>query len=385
VTTRMALARIIIGTSLVLLGGCASEPLPLIAAGTRSPEIANPQIDAALGEKLQENEKEIAGKIAAAIEVGMRRRFVAGQRARRDAHPKSHGCVAAKFKVARSLPEDLAKGVFVRGKTYDALIRFSNADEDANRPDFEGDGRGMAIKLLGVPGEKLLNIEQESTTQDFIMISHPVFLIDNISDYLFLLELNNSDRLLTKIFRPITIPFALGLKGTSIAWATTAKKIANPLYARYWSTVPYQLGTDAGRKAIKFSARPCFEGDPKLPTNPSANFLREAMAQTLENGAACMEFLVQPRTSSAMSVENSQVEWLEANAPFHKVASISIPKQKFDTLEQNNICENLSFNPWHALPEHRPLGSINRLRKVIYPYLRQVRQELNSLPVNNSD
>ena len=92
-----------------------------------------------------------------------------------------------------------------------------------------------------------------------------------------------------------------------------------------------------------------------------------------------MDFLVQPRTRSAMSVEDSRTEWLEEEAPFYKVATITIPQQTFDTPEQNAFCENLSFTPWHALPEHRPLGSVNRLRKVIYAHISRTRREANSV------
>ena len=79
-----------------------------------------------------------------------------------------------------------------------------------------------------------------------------------------------------------------------------------------------------------------------------------------------------------MSVENSTIEWKEAQAPFYKVASILIPQQDFDTEEQNRFCENLSFTPWHALAEHRPLGVNNRLRKTIYERISRVRHEMNS-------
>ena len=79
-----------------------------------------------------------------------------------------------------------------------------------------------------------------------------------------------------------------------------------------------------------------------------------------------------------MSVEDSMTEWKEDEAPFSKVASIRIPRQTFDTVEQNAFCENLSFSPWHALPEHKPLGVTNRLRKVIYEHISRVRHEMNS-------
>ena len=103
------------------------------------------------------------------------------------------------------------------------------------------------------------------------------------------------------------------------------------------------------------------------------------MRSTLANGDACMEFLVQPRTSDKLDVEDAATEWPEADAPFYKVATIRIPKQDFDTPEQHAFCENLSFSPWHALPDHRPLGGINRLRQVVYERISRTRHELNGV------
>ena len=91
-----------------------------------------------------------------------------------------------------------------------------------------------------------------------------------------------------------------------------------------------------------------------------------------------MDFMVQPRTSAELSIEDSMTEWTEQQAPFYKVATIRIPRQAFDTQEQNTFCEQLSFNPWHALPEHRPLGLTNRLRKVIYDRISRIRHEGSS-------
>src|SRR3984893_8521782 len=107
------------------------------------------------------------------------------------------------------------------------------------------------------------------------------------------------------------------------------------------------------------------------------DLLRAALRRTLENGDACMEFLVQRRTSDTMDVEDSRIEWKEAQAPFSTVATIRIPRQVFDTPEQNEFCENLSFTPWHSLPEHKPLGITNRLRKLIYDHISRVRHEMN--------
>jgi len=56
-------------------------------------------------------------------------------------------------------------------------------------------------------------------------------------------------------------------------------------------------------------------------------------------------FLIQPRTSSSMDVEDSRIEWNEAQAPFYRVATIHIPAQVFDTPAQSEFCEN-----FHSLP-----------------------------------
>jgi hypothetical protein len=45
--------------------------------------------------------------------------------------------------------------------------------------------------------------------------------------------------------------------------------------------------------------------------------------------------------------------------------SIAIPKQRF--LAQNQLYdrEHMVFNPWNSLPEHRPLGSVSRMRRAV--------------------
>jgi hypothetical protein len=39
--------------------------------------------------------------------------------------------------------------------------------------------------------------------------------------------------------------------------------------------------------------------------------------------------------------------------------------------------ENMSFNPWHAIEAHEPLGSINLMRRRIYPAIVSLRRGLN--------
>ncbi|MBI1447731.1 catalase family protein [Acinetobacter sp. AC1-2] len=340
-----------------------------------SESIAYPEVDTVLGEKLQPNEDVLAQNIAQVIEKSIREQYMAGN-ALRDAHPKAHGCVRAEFHVSKNIPAQFAKGIFIPDQSYQAWIRFSNASNDASSADIDKDARGIAIKLLGVSGTKILESEKQATTQDFIMINHPVFFANDAKRYLSFINDVNSHNMIRKLH----IPFALGFKGTMNALGARNSQIANPLYARYWSMVPYQLGLGNDRQAVKYSVRACSVTANNLPKNPSHDFLREALKNTLQQTDACMEFLIQPRTSNKMLVEDSMTEWDEKAAPFYQVATIHIPKQNFDTPEQNKFCENLSFTPWHALPAHKPLGAVNRMRKVIYENISRVRHDMNSAP-----
>lgn len=337
--------------------------------------IDHASIDAELGEVLQENEEQLAHDIAATIGAEIRRQHQTGQRpSLRDAHPRAHGCVRAEFRVEDDLPPQLARGVFVPGTHYPAWIRFSNGNPDPTKHDAKGDARGMAIKLLNVPGDKILSEEREAQTQDFVLINHPVFFIDDAASYLSFFRRFYGSNPLIKASALLALTFRGGLN-----FVAMSTKIASPLEARYWSTVPFRLGDQQRKQAIKFSARPSLPAISTIPSDPNPRFLRETMIKQLEVDEARFDFLVQPRTSPAMQIENSLVEWKETEAPFFKVATITIPRQQFATPGRDQLGENLAFTPWHALPEHRPLGAINRIRRVVYQTISKLRHELNGV------
>src|SRR3954471_19074447 len=99
---------------------------------------------------------------------------------RRDQHPKQHGCVRAKFVVEPGLGGVSAQGLFQPGRVYDAWIRFSNG---AQRDDRKPDAHGMAIKLMGVEGLKVLAAEKDATTHDFVMVDNPTFFLRDAVEY----------------------------------------------------------------------------------------------------------------------------------------------------------------------------------------------------------
>ena len=115
-----------------------------------------------------------------------------------------------------------------------------------------------------------------------------------------------------------------------------------------------------------------------MPTNPSNDYLREAMTNTLAKQDACFNFMVQFKQEN-MSVEDPTQEWSNQVSPFITVGQVSIPKQQFDSPPQMNFCENLSYTPCHSLPEHKPLGVTNRVRKSVYELISKFRHEFNAV------
>lgn len=288
---------------------------------------------------------------------------------RRDAHPKMHGVVKAEFIVEPDLPHELRVGLFAEPKTYRAWIRFSNQDAII-QDDHKRDIRGMAIKLMGVPGEKLLEAERDEQTQDFIVISTNVFVTRDVAEFDALIKAMTGS-LLQKIC----------FFGTHwrVVWnlLLSLKKFANPLQMRYWSTTPYLFGDTA----VKYSAIPHRFDNGGPPSGAGPNFLREAMVHQLSQGEALFDFAVQlQKNASSMPIEDPGKEWHESESPFRKVATIRILQQEFDSEAQRVFGENLSFTPWHCLPAHRPLGGINRARKVVYDAISRFRHEHNGVP-----
>jgi hypothetical protein len=283
---------------------------------------------------------------------------------RRDVHAKTHGCLQSTFEIAEDIPDELRHGLFAGTGKHPAWIRFSNGTS-LPQPDEAKDARGMAIKVMQVPGRKLLPGEEDDTTQDFLLINSPTFFIPTIREYAEFGDALAEGRQVAYFFGGGSLnPLTWKLRQLRLALATLKKAPDSLLRERYYSLSAYALGPD---RFVKYSARPCGRA---LPTDQALNgpdFLRQRLSKEIANGDACFEFLVQKQVDGVnMPVENATVEWPESKSAFVKVATLKIPRQNANTAERNRYCENLSFNPWHALPEHRPAGVMNRVRRSLY-------------------
>ncbi len=317
-------------------------------------------------EEIPANEAVAIQRIAQMVEENIRTEAKNGF-AHREVHFKAHGCVKAQFRVLQ-LPDEMSVGIFAETREYPAWIRYSNGSGKV-QDDSVGDGRGMAIKLMGVE-------RSQSGTQDFVMVNHPVFFVKNAADYVEFQQALVQDSPI-KFFFPDLNPLNFRLHALAIIAAIRNKKISNPLETQYWSATPYRFGDTA----MKFTTRPCNKSTHSTFTDTtSPNFLRENMQKHLDHGAACFDFMVQLRTRAIeMPIEDPTIEWNEKDAPFITVAKITIPSQQFNTSEQQKFCEDLTFTPWHTVLEHQPLGGINRVRQVVYETSSRVRHELNGI------
>ncbi len=318
----------------------------------------------------------VAGEdeITTAIKDAMSRyteREYQGRIAERAGNTKTYGVVRGEFRVLENIPTNYKHGIFVTAKTYPVWIRFGGPGP-ASPPDIADSGiLSIGIKLMGVPGEKLL--DDEKATQDFTGISCPTFTTPNIVENLKLQKLIYAR---TPVFYFIK-PFDSHICDMTMQ-GIYARMNRSPLEVRYWSCVPYLLGEG---QAMKYSITPCLDHKTKIPWNPPDDWLRQSLAMTLSNTYAEFDFSIQLQTNvKRMPIEDASIEWPERLSPFVAVAKIVIPKQEFRSPAQDKFARELSFNPWHCIAEHRPLGNQNRARYLIYSELSRLRQSMNHEP-----
>ncbi len=321
----------------------------------------------------EKNEEKIADKIIQLLQKQMFRLYEKkNEKQLRQIHPKMNGCVKAEFIIEKNLSEDFKTGLFNNNASFPAWIRFSNGDTKP-LPDWKKDIRGFAIKIMNVPGEKIVESKTGGGNHDFILMNTKNFVSKKVKHFY-------------RILKVVTVPYKPGsffpklfsLLGSIpiLVRATKAKiKCNHPFEMEYFSTVPYRFGDET--KAVKYAVIPSDKNKLEYTDKKSADFLRANMVATLLKHEIWYDFFIQLQTDAVkMPIEDPTVVW---DSPFIKLATIRIPTQIFDSPEQNEFGDNLSFNPWHALPQHRPLGNFNRVRKKIYEQMYAFRHKYNRI------
>ena len=222
---------------------------------------------------------------------------------------------------------------------------------------------------MGVEGPKLM--EDERATQDLILVSPASFVTPNIREN-------------AKMQRWVRAKAPLGYFVQpnrhllhAIMQLLYSPMHTSPLEVQYYSNVPFLLGEG---QAVEYSLKPCSPHRSRIPARPGENYLRDAMVRTLNEQEWTFDFMVQVQTDAhRMPIEDATVKWPERLSPYVPVARLTLPAQTFDSDAQLAFADVLRYNPWHSMPEHRPLGNSNRARRWMYLELAKLRQSMNAV------
>ncbi|ARV58602.1 catalase [Nostocales cyanobacterium HT-58-2] len=344
--------------------------------------------------------------------------------AKRDTHSKTHAAVQGTLEIfdfdEAAIKQELSKrtslteaqlraislkqGLFAKPKQYPVWLRFASGAFSVKN-DYEGDTRSMAVKVIGVEGERLSQ-SHEFQTQDIIVHNTELFFIKTIKDFhgffTAIYRANLSSLLkLSPVLWLLLHPYETKLLKTSF------KRFPKSLLTeRYWSASAYSLGlkpdfdpSQPGRvpveypAVIKYGFNPVSSQPPhqQIPferrsesdlerakaSGSKDNHYREDIIQSLAKPGAeyWWDFQIQFQTSPEMSIDDTTIVWNEEESPFFTVGRLTVKHQKVDSPLENDFGENLSFAPGNGLAVHRPIGAINRLRSIVYPIVADYRHK----------
>ncbi|WP_329904333.1 catalase family protein [Porphyromonas pogonae] len=316
----------------------------------------------------QSKEQQLIAEMESILQEKMEKDYAQGE-TKRDAHPKTLGLMQAKFRVMEDIPSQVSQvaGIFSTPGEYQAWVRFSNASGSI-QSDQKKDFRGIGIKLMGVEGERLN--QDEKQTQDFLLMTYPIMPLGTVQLF--------RDAVYYSIKKSpllLVLKFLFGGHASILKHLAQGKKHdTSPLDLNYWSTTPYRLGDTA----VKYKLVPTSTYRSALPSHLTSDYLRDNMKKHLQNAPATFDFMIQYfKDEQTTPIEDAAIEWKEFDAPYIKVAELSIDPQDFCTARHEELSEALTFSPSNTLKANEPLGGINRARITIYRNLSLFRHRRN--------
>jgi hypothetical protein len=292
----------------------------------------------------------------------------------RGGNTKTHGIVRGEFIVHDGLPASLRHGIYANPHTYRAWVRFSGPGPYIT-PDIDDVGfMSISIKLMGVPGPKLMN--EERFTLDMFGVSTPTFVTP---------DTKANAQLQIESVKNASIFYFLNFRRSHvldfIMQSLWIKTQSSPFEAPYFSCVPYLLGEGQAMQYSVWPKKRTRTPIPRLPFRPPDDYLRDAMVATLAKEDVEFDIRLQLQTDPhLMPIENNAVLWPQRLSPRVSVATLRIPRQTFNSPGQMEFAKRLSYNPWHCIAEHRPLGNQSRARRRMYGELSKLRHTMNGVP-----
>jgi catalase len=270
-------------------------------------------------------------------------------------HAKTHaGICNARFSVVPELPERFTTGFLQPGKDYQAIVRFSNAS-GIPQPDTKNDLRGVAIRVLSDGGK----------AHDFLMTNAAASHARDAVQFMAFAKAGAGTKiaLLPRLVWEIGLLEAIRMLGIVIR--QVSRPVSSLATERFWSRSPYALGP----YAVKFTLVPTQSSD-QAPRLVEDNYLRKELATRLKKGPVIYDFKIQQwRDEKTTPIEDATVEWKEVDSKLETIAQLRIPSQDLTTAEamaSEDLVNKLEFNPWNTTTVFRPLGSLNRARRLVY-------------------
>ena len=309
----------------------------------------------------------------------------------RAVHAKSHRLLTGEVEVLGDLPPALAQGIFATPGTHPAVLRFSTNPGDI-LDDSVSTPRGLAVKIIGVEGDRLPGSEGQAT-QDFVMQNAPAFSAPTpkkfVGNLKLLAKTTDSPQILKKGLSAVlrgaeTVVEALG--GSSPALKSLGgHPNTHMLGDTFYTMVPILYGRNFGKVSVApVSTELMALTDRKVDVAGRPDALRDEVLDFFNNRGGTWEIRVQLCTDlNAMPVEDASVVWPEDRSPYRAVARITVPLQTSWSEARAAVGDDqLAFNPWHGITDHRPLGGINRSRRDAYPELSGLRSRINRCPLH---
>jgi hypothetical protein len=304
----------------------------------------------------------------------------------RSVHAKSHGLLKGTLQVYPELPEPYAQGLFAIPADYGIILRFSTNPGDI-LPDSISTPRGLAVKILGLEGAEMVPEHTGHTTQDFVLVNSRVFGPPDSAAFLQQVQLlakhagdpQSLKQLVSTTARAAESAVEV-LGGESPLLKQFGHPETNLLGETYSSQVPIRYGGYIAKISIEpFSGNLRELTGQDVDTNHRYSALRDTIVDFFRTQGAEWEIRVQLCTDLArMPVEDASVDWSEKESPYFSVARIVVPAQDaYSPARRVYFDELLSFNPWHAMSHHQPLGNIMRARRKAYAASSQYRHSMN--------
>lgn len=308
----------------------------------------------------------------------------------RAVHAKSHGIIRGELEILPDLAPELAQGLFAGPGRHPAIIRIST-----NPGDMLHDGvsvpRGLALKILGVEGERLDGAE--GRTQDFIFVNGPVFSAPDPAAFLKSLKLvaKTTDRAewakrgLSAVLQGAEKAVeAVGGESATLKTLGGAPNV-HPLGETYYTQTAFRFGDHIAKLSLEPASDTLtrYKGQVIDPRGrPDA--LRETVGADMQAGDGVWTLRVQLcRDLDRMPVEDPSVLWDEADSPFVTVArlhALAQPGWAADAAEL--VDDHMRFSAWTGLQAHRPLGAVNRARREPYRMSAAFRADFNGCPIH---